>query len=68
MQTAQLPEVGKTYVSQVDPTIQILVTQFEEADFIAGFFVYGIDPINHETDEMDFIKDEWNDLKFTLQP
>jgi hypothetical protein len=73
MQTTlpQLPEVGKTYTSQEDPTLSIFVEAVEtiEADENnpAGFYVEGCDPKdkgNASATVYEVLDDEWVSFRF----
>jgi hypothetical protein len=67
----QLPEVGKTYVSQADPTFSIYVRRIDlieaAGDDPAGFIAEGCDPKdkgNEDAPYCEIIDDEWRDFGF----
>ncbi len=75
MQVAQLPEVGKTYRSKLDPTFIFLVTEFDPSEIDngheTGFYVQGCAP--EDADDMtamgyDFTEEDWIFHGFTQLP
>lgn len=69
MQTFHLPEIGKIYISEVDPTLKIFVQCVQRiSDVPNGFFVQGCDPKdvdNENAAEYEFFEDEWASFRFT---
>jgi hypothetical protein len=68
-----LPEVGKTYISEIDPTFRIFVTEVTPPELdpldkvMSGFFVECCPP--GEQDDMqamgyEFMQDEWEAHRF----
>lgn len=67
----QLPEVGKTYVSQIDPTLSIYVEEImtvQKDEFgDAGFWVSCCHPEDKDKKDApgyEFVDDEWASFHF----